>query len=221
MMTSNIPYKLIILISGNGSNLQAIIDAIQDKKINAQIAAVISNQAEAFGLERAKKAHIPTHVLPNKNFNDRKDYDTALEKIIDAYDPQLIVLAGFMRILTPEFVAHYAGRMINIHPSLLPDYRGLNTHERVIEAQEKLHGVSVHFVTEELDGGPIIAQMSLPIHEQDTPESLQQRVHILEHKLYPQVIEWLATNKVMIKEGQIKWLDNELDKLAQNGPIKM
>lgn len=201
-------YKIIVLISGNGSNLQAIIDTINQQQWPIEIAAVVSDQAQAYGLERAKKANIPTEVFTKINYPIRADYDQQLQQLIDTYQPDLVVLAGFMRILTPGFVAHYEGRLINIHPSLLPDYKGLNTHQRVIENNEKYHGVSVHFVTKELDGGPVIAQMKLTIHNEDTPESLQQRIHQLEHRLYPTVIHWLAEQRLKLTKNGIKF-DNK------------
>jgi len=187
-------YPIIVLISGNGTNLQAIIDAI-DKGLPAQIRAVISNRDDAYGLERARLANIPTEVLPYKGFKDRVDYDLALEKLIDKYQPKLVVMAGFMRIIGPELVKHLRGRLINIHPSLLPKYRGLDTHQRVLAAGDKEHGVSIHFVTDDLDGGPIIAQAKIEIAPDDTPETLEAKIHKQEHILYPEVIRGFATGK--------------------------
>ena len=179
--------KLVVLISGNGSNLQAIIDACQ-KDLPAEVSAVISNDPDAFGLQRATKAGIPTHVINHRDYTDRAEFDHALRQIIDQYKPDFVILAGFMRKLTPEFVAHYPKRMLNIHPSLLPKYRGLHTHERVLEAGDKEHGVTIHFVTDELDGGPIIAQEKIAVTSDDTAESLKEKIHVIEHRLYPQVI---------------------------------
>ncbi len=188
----NEPLQLIILISGNGSNLQAIIDAIAQDQLPARICLVISNRADAFGLTRARQAGIPTEILLHADYSQREAYDRALRETIDRYlDPtqkSLIVLAGFMRILSPEFVAHYCGRIINIHPSLLPKYPGLHTHERVLEAGDREHGTTVHLVTEDLDAGPILGQRKLDVRPDDTPETLQARVHALEHELYPEVI---------------------------------
>lgn len=192
-------FNIVVLISGNGSNLQAIIDAIAAKKLSANISAVISNRADAFGLERAKKANIPIHVLPNKDFKSTNDYDKALQQCIDQYQPQLIVLAGFIRILGKDFVKHYYGKIINIHPSLLPKYTGLNTHQRVLDAKEKEHGVSIHFVTEDLDSGPIIAQAKLIIEPNDTAETLKHKIHQLEHLLYPQVIQQFSEGKIRLE----------------------
>ncbi|MGD8546480.1 MAG: phosphoribosylglycinamide formyltransferase, partial [Thiohalophilus sp.] len=172
------PLSVVVLISGSGTNLQAMIDQIHSTDIPARIVAVISNRADAYGLKRAEQASIPAEILSHRDFATREDYDHALQQLIDRYQPGLIVLAGFMRILSDDFVRHYQGRMINIHPSLLPRYKGLNTHQRVLDAGDDLHGCSVHYVTPELDGGPVILQAAVPIEDDDTPESLAQRVHI-------------------------------------------
>lgn len=195
-------YKIIVLISGNGSNLQAIMDTIQQEKLPIHIALVVSDRQTAYGLERAQKAGIKTLVISSKDHTTRENYDKALQETIDQYSPDLIVLAGFMRILDKAFVQHFQGRLINIHPSLLPHYKGLHTHEKVLAAQEKEHGATVHLVTEDLDGGPILAFSKLTIEPDDTPESLQQRVHLLEHRLYPTVVRWFAEGKfVCLPEG--------------------
>ena len=190
------PIRLVVLISGNGSNLQAIIDNIANQNLPAQIVAVISNKADAYGLERAKKAGIEQHVLSHKGFSDRQQYDLALKNLIDGYQPDLIILAGFMRILSNEFVEHYLHKMMNIHPSLLPKYKGLNTHQRVIDAGDKEHGCSVHFVTPELDDGPVILQAKVKIEDNDTAETLAERVHEQEHLIYPEAIRLFAENKI-------------------------
>ncbi len=190
------PIRLVVLISGNGSNLQAIIDNIADYNLPAQIVAVISNKADAYGLERAKKAGIEQRVLSHKNFSDRNHYDLALKELIDGYQPDLIILAGFMRILSNEFVGHFSHKMMNIHPSLLPKYKGLNTHQRAIDAGDKEHGCSVHFVTPELDDGPVILQATVEVKENDTAESLAARVHEQEHRIYPQAIRMFAEKKI-------------------------
>ena len=190
------PIRLVVLISGNGSNLQAIIDNIANQNLPAQIVAVISNKADAYGLERAKKAGIEQHVLSHKGFSDRQQYDLALKNLIDGYQPDLIILAGFMRILSNEFVEHYLHKMMNIHPSLLPKYKGLNTHQRVIDAGDKEHGCSVHFVTPELDDGPVILQAKVKIEDNDTAETLAERVHQQEHLIYPEAIRLFAENKI-------------------------
>lgn len=184
-MTSNI----VVLISGNGSNLQAIIDAIESGNINAKIACVISDKPDAYGLQRAAKHQIPCEVVV-KNINEtREQYDMRLVSVINHYQPELIVLAGFMRILSKNFVEAYNGKLINIHPSLLPKYPGLHTHKQVLQNGDSEHGCTIHYVTEEVDGGPIIAQAKLQVNPDDTEETLKQRVHVLEHQLYPEVIQ--------------------------------
>ena len=193
------PIRLVVLISGNGSNLQAIIDNIAHKGLPAQIVAVISNKADAFGLERAKKAGIEQHVLSPKEYADREQYDHALKELIDEYQPDLIILAGFMRILSNDFVHHYLHKMMNIHPSLLPKYKGLNTHQHAIDAGDKEHGCSVHFVTPELDDGPVILQATVVVKDNDTAETLAKRVHEQEHRIYPEAIRMFAENKLNIK----------------------
>lgn len=177
--------SIVVLISGSGSNLQAIIDGIETNAIPATISAVISNKSNVKGLERATAHGIPSHVLDHTQHTDREHYDLALQALIDEYSPDLVILAGFMRILTSSFVEHYAGKMLNIHPSLLPKFKGLHTHQRAIEANEAEHGCSVHFVTPELDGGPIIGQRKVTISEHETEDSLASKVQKEEHFLYP------------------------------------
>lgn len=189
------PIRLVVLISGNGSNLQAIIDDINNNDLPAEIVAVISNKVNAYGLERAKKAGIETQILSHLDYSDRSSYDAALKDIIDGYQPDLIILAGFMRILSDEFVNYYLQKMMNIHPSLLPKYKGLNTHQRVIDAGETEHGCSVHFVTSELDDGPVILQEKVEVKSNDTAATLAERVHEQEHVIYPKAIRMFATNK--------------------------
>lgn len=189
-------YRLVVLISGNGSNLQAIIDAIAAKQIQASIVAVISDQADAFGLTRASQAGIHSAVLSAKSYPNREAYDADLQKQIDAFEPDLVVLSGFMRILSDDIVQHFHGKMINIHPSLLPKYRGLHTHRKVLDAGDKEHGCSIHFVSDELDGGPLIAQATLPVLADDDESSLKARVQQLEHQLFPQVIAQFADKKI-------------------------
>ncbi|WP_412547767.1 phosphoribosylglycinamide formyltransferase [Pseudomonas sp. PDM14] len=198
--------NVVVLISGSGSNLQALIDSTASGDNPAHIRAVISNRADAYGLQRAKAAGIDTRVLDHKQFDGREAFDAALVEAIDAFEPHLVVLAGFMRILTPGFVRHYAGRLLNIHPSLLPKYKGLHTHQRALEAGDSEHGCSVHFVTEELDGGPLAVQAPIPVQSDDTPETLAQRVHVQEHRIYPLAVRWFA-------EGRLRLGDNgaELD----------
>ena len=194
---------IVVLLSGSGSNLQAIIDQIAEGRLNARIMAVISNKADAYGLERAKKAGIPTELIEHHQFDSRESFDAQLIKTIDKYQPKLIVLAGFMRILTDDFVNHYYGRMINIHPSLLPRYRGLHTHRRALEAGDSEHGLTIHYVSSELDGGPVILQKTVPVLEGDDEQTLAQRVLEQEHQAYPQVIQWIAENRVQVSGNQV------------------
>ena len=197
--------NVVILISGSGSNLQALID--QSSADDYSIASVISNNADAYGLQRATRASIPTLVIDHREFSDRKEFDLALQQAIDAINPDLLVLAGFMRILGADFVNHFSGRILNIHPSLLPKFQGTRTHERALEAGEKEHGASVHFVTEDLDGGPVIAQERIKVLKDDTADSLQRRVLRKEHSLYPKVVKWYANGRLAMRDGQA-WLDN-------------
>ncbi|MCV6588469.1 MAG: phosphoribosylglycinamide formyltransferase [Marinobacterium sp.] len=192
--------QIVVLISGSGSNLQAIMDAISDGRIQGQISAVISNKAEVFGLERAENADIATEVIDHKAFESREAFDTELARRIDDYQPDLVVLAGFMRILTADFVRHYQGRMLNIHPSLLPKYKGLHTHQRALEAGDKEHGCTVHFVTEELDGGPLAVQGTVSIDADDDASSLQNKVHKVEHQIYPLAVELFCADRLVWSE---------------------
>ncbi|VEA75770.1 phosphoribosylglycinamidine myltransferase [Salmonella enterica subsp. arizonae] len=184
--------NIVVLISGNGSNLQAIIDACKVKKIKGTLRAVFSNKADAFGLERAREASIPAQALTADRFGSRDAFDRELIREIDAYSPDVVVLAGFMRILSPAFVAHYHGRLLNIHPSLLPKYPGLHTHRQALENGDEEHGTSVHFVTDELDGGPVILQAKVPIFADDNENDIIARVQTQEHAIYPLVIGWFA-----------------------------
>ncbi len=196
--------RIVVLISGGGTNLQAIIDACKLENFGGDVVAVVSNKADAYGLTRAENANIATVVLSHKDFDSREDYDSALIAQINNYQPDLVVLAGFMRILTPNFVQTYQGRLINIHPSLLPKYQGLNTHQRAIDAGDTEHGVSVHFVTEELDGGPVVLQAKVPVFPEDTAADLAQRVHQQEHRIYPLVVNWCCSKRVtMVGENAI------------------
>lgn len=192
--------KVVVLISGSGSNLQALIDSSASADSPAQISAVISNRADAYGLQRAKAAGIATQVLDHKQFEGREAFDAALAAAIDTHQPQLVVLAGFMRILSAGFVRHYQGRLLNIHPSLLPKYKGLHTHQRALDAGDREHGCSVHFVTEELDGGPLVVQARVPIAADDNPDTLAQRVHAAEHHIYPLAVRWFAEGRVQLHE---------------------
>jgi phosphoribosylglycinamide formyltransferase-1 len=185
--------------------LQAIINT---KDPLVHIVAVISDKPSAKGLLIAQQAEVTTEVIDSSLWSDRASYDSALRERIDSYQPELIALAGFMRILTPEFVNHYQGRLINIHPSLLPNFRGLHTHERALKAGVKEHGASVHFVTEELDSGPVILQARVPIYPEDTPERLADRVLQQEHRIYSQVIHWFAEERLKL-QGQYVLLDGQ------------
>lgn len=198
--------NIVVLISGNGSNLQAIIDACRQKKINATIRAVFSNKADVFGLERARDAGIPAHTLLASQFASREAFDRELMQEIDAYAPDVVVLAGYMRILSPEFVAHYDGRLLNIHPSLLPKYPGLNTHRQALENGDTEHGTSVHFVTDELDGGPVILQATVPVFEGDSEEDITARVQSQEHAIYPLVVSWFVEGRLAMRDNSA-WLD--------------
>lgn len=188
--------RIVVLISGHGTNLQAIIDASELADFPGSVVGVVSNKGDAYGLTRAKNANIATVALSHKEFESRESYDQALIAKIDQLSPDVIVLAGFMRILSPAFVQHYQGKLLNIHPSLLPKYQGLNTHQRAIDAGDKEHGVSVHFVTEELDGGPVILQAKVPVFDGDSSEDLAARVHEQEHRIYPLVVKWLCEKRL-------------------------
>ncbi|WP_165679994.1 phosphoribosylglycinamide formyltransferase [Metapseudomonas otitidis] len=192
---------VVVLISGSGSNLQALIDSTTSAGHPARIRAVISNRADAYGLERARQAGIETRVLDHREFDGREAFDQALAALIDSFSPQLVVLAGFMRILTPGFVRHYTGRLLNIHPSLLPRHKGLHTHQRALEAGDAEHGCSVHFVTEELDGGPLVVQAVIPVESGDSPDTLAKRVHAEEHRIYPLAVRWFAEGRLRLGEN--------------------
>ena len=206
--------KAVVLISGRGSNLQSIIDAIHDNKLSLEVCAVISNVCDAYGLQRAKSANIDTVCIENRNYSDRDSYDQALRTTIDQYEPDLLILAGFMRILTPKFVQFYQGRILNIHPSLLPKYQGLNTHKKVLASHDCQHGASVHFVTEDLDAGPIIIQAKVPVLENDTVNTLSERVLQQEHKIYPIALQWFAQKRLKLVNNTVY-----LDDIPLNSPV--
>ncbi len=205
---------IVVLISGSGSNLQAIIDAIRDDGLPGEIRAVISNRPDAYGLVRARAANIPAEVIDHTTFNNRTEYEVALQQLIDQYSPALVVLAGYMRILGAAFVEHYQGRMLNIHPSLLPEFPGLNTHQRALDAAVAAHGASVHLVTNELDGGPVIIQAAVPLLPNDDATVLAERVQTQEHQIYPLAIRWFAEGRLTVKAGDIL-----LDQKPLNQPI--
>lgn len=200
--------RLVVLISGRGSNLQAILDRAASGELPVEIAAVISNRPGVQGLERARRAGVPALELDHKDFPDRPAFEAALIELIDGYQPDLVVLAGFMRLLTAGFTDHYRGRLLNIHPSLLPKFRGLHTHERALAAGETEHGASIHFVTAELDGGPVIVRVRVPVLPGDDPDTLAARVLEQEHRLYPLAIRWFAEGRLRL-EGEQVWFDGE------------
>jgi len=200
--------RIVVLISGSGTNLQAIIDACNSAQYPGEVVAVGSNKADAYGLTRASDAGIEGFTLSHKDFDSREAYDLSLIDRIEAYQPDLVVLAGFMRILTPAFVQKFHGKLLNIHPSLLPKYQGLNTHQRAIDAGDKEHGVSVHFVTEELDGGPVILQAKVPVFPEDTASDLASRVHEQEHRIYPLVVKWFCEQRLTM-DGDYAVLDSK------------
>lgn len=210
------PLPLVVLISRRGSNLKAILDAIQGGELNASVRAVISNNADAPGLEYARQNDIDTLALDAADYPGREAYDHALQGLIERFEPGLVVLAGFMRILSAAFVQHFRGRLINIHPSLLPAFRGLDTHRRAIEAGATEHGASVHLVSEELDGGPVIVQTKVPVLPEDSEEQLAERVLQQEHRLYPQAIQWIAEGRLR-REGE----ELQFDGRPLNGPLQL
>ena len=202
-------FSFAVLISGNGSNLQAMIDAIEGNQISGKICCVLSNKEDAYGLQRAQEVKIPTEVVSNKDFETREGFDAEMVRVLSSYNPDLVVLAGFMRILSPVFVNAFPGKILNIHPSLLPKYPGLNAHERVLESSDKIHGITVHFVDESLDGGPICAQSSLEITTRSVKQ-LEQQIHKLEHELYPKVVSWFGEGLLRLTEGKVYFENREL-----------
>lgn len=191
--------RVVVLISGNGSNLQALIDTAQSKEgLGGEIIAVISDKADAFGLERARQIDIPAITLMPQEFTSREEYDLRLARLVEEQQPDLIVLAGFMRILSPAFVIKFHGKLLNIHPSLLPKYKGLHTHRRVLEAGDEEHGLSIHFVTEELDGGPLVLQSKILVNLDDDEASLAAKVQKQEHTLYPIVVRWFLQGRLQL-----------------------
>lgn len=198
--------RLVVLISGSGSNLQSFIDASDAGLLNAEIVAVISNKSAVLGLTRAAAANIPNIAIDHRAFDSREEFDESLAQIVESYQPDLVVLAGFMRILTGVFVNQFLGRLINIHPSLLPAYPGLNTHQRAIEAGDRDAGATVHFVTAELDGGPSVLQARMPIKSGDDPAALSARVLTLEHVIYPTAVQWFCIGRLQMTAG-VAYLD--------------
>lgn len=212
----NNPLPIVVLISGRGSNLQSIIDAVTAGELPVEIRAVISNRPDVQGLQRAAQAGIVTQVVDHRQYPERAAFDAALQATIDDYQPQLVVLAGFMRILTPAFVQHYRGRMINIHPSLLPEFPGLNTHQRVLDAGRRETGATIHFVTEETDGGPAILQARVAVLADDDADRLAARVLEQEHRMYPVVLRWYAEGRVQLDpEGRVRFDGTPLEQPRQ------
>jgi phosphoribosylglycinamide formyltransferase-1 len=200
--------RTAILISGSGTNLQAFIDQVADEQLDLDLCIVFSNNPEAHGLERARKAGIPTECIEHGKFPSRELFDRAVAGILDVYEPELVILAGFMRILSPWFVDHYAGRILNIHPALLPKYPGLNTHQRALDAGDEWHGSTVHFVTEELDGGPRILQGRLRVIPGESADELKERVQAIEHRIYPEAAGLVGAGRVRFHEGAT-WIDGQ------------
>jgi phosphoribosylglycinamide formyltransferase-1 len=196
------PAPIVVLISGRGSNLKAILDAIANRSLHARVCAVMSNNPGAAGLDHARAAGVPTEVIDHRHYASREAFDAALMQAIDRHAPRLVVLAGFMRILTRGFIEHFAGRLLNIHPSLLPRYPGLDTHRQALAAGEREHGATVHFVTPEVDSGPRIIQARVPVLPGDTPQTLAGRVLGQEHRIYPLAIQWVLSGRVSLRDGQ-------------------
>ena len=199
--------RCVVLISGRGSNLSAILKAAAAPDYPAEIVAVISNKADAKGLMLAQEAGVATEVVPSLGVTDREVYDQALLAAIDRHEPDLVILAGFMRILTPNFVSHYANRMINIHPSLLPSFTGMHTHQRALDAGVHVHGCTVHFVTAELDHGPMIAQAAVPVYADDDAAKLAARVLKEEHRIYPAAVRWFAEGRLKVMGQRVLLTD--------------
>ncbi|HEY9459484.1 MAG TPA: phosphoribosylglycinamide formyltransferase [Paralcaligenes sp.] len=194
--------RLVVLISGRGSNMQTIVHSAREQAVPANVCAVIANKADARGLQWAHEQGIETRLVSHRDYSSRGEFDQALVQVIDAYRPDYVLLAGFMRVLTPEFVEHFNGRLINIHPSLLPAFPGLHTHQQALDTGVQWHGCTIHFVTSMLDSGPILAQGAVPVYSDDTSDSLADRVLQIEHKLYARVVQWLAEGRVSLDSAQ-------------------
>lgn len=201
--------KTAILISGSGTNLQAFIDSAASGGLGLDLSVVLSNRPDAYGLVRARNAGIPTACIEHRHYEDRESFDRAVSAKLDEWQPGLLVLAGFMRILSAGFVEHYAGRILNIHPALLPAYPGLNTHQRVLDAGDEWHGSTVHFVTEKLDSGPRILQGRLPVVTGESSEQLATRVQAIEHQIYPVAAGWVGDGRVEFRDGRT-WIDGAI-----------
>jgi len=210
--------NIVILISGRGSNMEALIAARDAGNLPVNIAAVISNRPDAKGLETAQRAGIEAHFIDHKAFAGREAFDGALAECIDGFSPDLVVLAGFMRILSEGFVRHYEGRLINIHPSLLPSFPGLHTHQRALEEGVRIHGCTVHFVTPALDHGPVIIQAAVPVLDDDTEATLAARILTQEHRIYPQAVRWFAEDKLRLEDGRVRLAAGQNDGAALIAP---
>lgn len=210
--------KIAVLISGGGSNLQSIIDHIEQGHINAELACIISNNPDAYGLVRAQNENIPTYVIEHKNHATREAFELELIKTLDVYNIELIILAGFMRVLSPTFINEYHGNILNIHPSLLPKYTGLHTHARALEAEDSEHGCSVHFVTSELDDGPLVIQAKVKVEKSDTVDMLAARVLEKEHIIYPLSVKWFCEKRLAFKNNKAYLDDSILDKAVLLSP---
>tara|TARA_B100001109_G_scaffold47543_1_gene38390 strand:+ start:6993 stop:7640 length:648 start_codon:yes stop_codon:yes gene_type:complete len=195
--------RIVILISGNGSNLEAVVNACDSGQINGEVVSVISNNPDAYGIVRANKYNINTQIINHKKFESRLKFDDELEKVLTVINPDLIILAGFMRILGEKLINKYANKMINLHPSLLPEYPGLNTHEQVLKNSDKKHGISIHFVTPELDAGPLIAQASIEVRNDETLDRLIQRIHKIEHYLLPEIVREICSDNIYLDKNKI------------------
>ena len=203
--------NLVVLISGRGSNMTAIARACEHERWPARIAAVISNRRDAAGLEAARALGLHVEILSHRDFEGRDAYDAALAALIDRFEPHTVALAGFMRVLGAPFVSRYAGRLINVHPSLLPAFPGLATHRRALDSGARVHGATVHFVSAEVDGGPIVAQAAVPVRDDDSEESLAARVLQAEHRLYPMALRWQVEDRLRIEHGRVRLLDPRPD----------
>ncbi|MBP7218741.1 MAG: phosphoribosylglycinamide formyltransferase [Acinetobacter sp.] len=207
--------KIAVLVSGTGSNLQALIDAQLSGQLSGQIVGVLSNKADAYALQRATQQQIATTVISHKNYSNRAGFDEAMHQQLLAWQVDVVILAGFMRILTADFVSKWQGKMLNIHPSLLPYYKGINTHQRVLNTGDRLHGCTVHFVSTELDAGQSIAQFAIAVAPHDNAETLAKRVHKLEHVLYPQVLQWFCNGQLTWQHGQAYFNQKPLEQPIQ------
>ena len=207
--------KIAVLVSGTGSNLQALIDAQLSGQLSGQIVGVLSNKADAYALQRATQQQIATTVISHKNYSNRAGFDEAMHQQLLAWQVDVVILAGFMRILTADFVSKWQGKMLNIHPSLLPYYKGINTHQRVLNTGDRLHGCTVHFVSTELDAGQSIAQFAIAVAPHDNAETLAKRVHKLEHMLYPQVLQWFCNGQLTWQHGQAYFNQKPLEQPIQ------